>query len=213
MNMYFKNEKQLLLLIRYALPILMLFLSIIITTFLYFDNKAEFEKIKINIEEKFITDKKHIIKEQIDNLYGYIIAEQKDTEENLKKSLIGRVHEAHTIATNIYNEFKDKYSREEITLMIRSALKDIRFNNNRGYFFVYDKKATNIIHSLIPKLEGKNLINYQDTKGVYVLKESLALLKDKDESYQEWYWKKIKGDEREFKKIGFVKIYMSWIGF
>ena len=73
--------------------------------------------------------------------------------------------------TNIYKQFKDKYSRAEITLMIRSALKDIRFNNQRGYFFVYDKKATNIIHPLVPKLEGKNLINHQDSKGVYVLKD------------------------------------------
>jgi len=210
--MHFKNEKQLLALIRYALPLLILVLSIIITTFLYFKNKSEFEIIKQNSEEKFITDKKQVIKEQIDNLYGYIIAEQKATVENLKKSLIGRVHEAHTITTNIYNQFKDKYSREEITLMIRSALKDIRFNNQRGYFFVYDKKAVNIIHPLVPKLEGKNLINHQDSKGVYVLRDSLSLLKDKEESYQEWHWKKIKGDSREFKKIGFVKnIYeLDW---
>lgn len=179
---------------------------------MYFENKSEFEKIKQNSEEKFIADKKQLIKEQIDNLYGYIISEQKATVENLKKSLRGRVHEAHTITTNIYNQFKDKYSRKEITLMIRSALKDIRFNSQRGYFFVYDKKATNIIHPLVPKLEGKNLINHQDSKGVYVLKDTLSLLKDKEESYQEWHWRKIKGDSREFKKIGFVKnIYeLDW---
>ena len=153
-----------------------------------------------------------IAKENIDNLYDYIIAEQKDTVQSLKESLILRVHEAHAITTNIYNEFKDKYSREEITLMIRSALKDIRFNNQRGYFFVYDKTATNIIHPLIPRLEGKNLINYQDTKGIYVLRESLSLLNNKDESYQEWHWRKIKGNPKEFKKIGFVKnIYeLDW---
>jgi len=210
--MYLKNEKQLLHLIRYVLPLLIFLLSIIITTFLYVDTKDEFDKMRKNIEEKFISEKKQIIKEQISNLSNYIVSEQRDIVENLKKSLIERVHEAHTITTNIYNQYKDTHTKEEITLMIRTALKDIRFNNQRGYFFVYDNKAVNIIHPLIPQLEGKNLINHQDTKGVYVLRESLHLLKNNDESYQEWHWRKIKGDPREFKKIGFVKnIYeLNW---
>jgi len=211
-KMHFKNEKKLLLLIRYALPFLILGLSIIITTFLYLENKSEFNKIKNNIKVKFIQDKKQIIKEQVDNIYEYILSEQKDTIENLKKTLIDRVHEAHTISTNIYNQFKDTHSKQEITLMIKSALKDIRFNNARGYFFIYDKAATNVLHPLIPKLEGKNLINYRDTKGIYVLRESLDLLKNNEESYQEWHWKKVKGNPQEFKKIGFVKnIYeLDW---
>ena len=96
--------------------------------------------------------------------------------------------------------------------MIRAALKDIRFNNQRGYFFVFDKNATNIIHPLTPELEGKNLINYQDSKGKFLLKEGLALLKDKEELYQEWYWRKTKDNKKEFKKIGFIKnIYeLDW---
>lgn len=210
--MNFKNEKQLILVIKYALPTLILFLSIIITTFLFFENKSDFKKIKKNTEKEFIENKKQIIKEQIENIYDYVIEEQKATEESLKESLISRVHEAHTIITNMYKEYKDTHTKKEITLMIKSAIKDIRFNNNRGYFFVYDKKAVNVIHPLIPRLEGKDLINYKDTKGIYVLRESLALLKDKEESYQEWHWRKIKGDEREFKKIGFVKnIYeLDW---
>ena len=210
--MYFKNEKILLLLIRYALPLLVLFLSIFITTFLYFENKTEFQQLEQSIEEKFIRDKKQTIKEQINNIYKYIILEQDSIEANLKKSLIKRVYEAHTISTNLYTQFKDTHSKEEITLMIRAALKDIRFNNQRGYFFVFDKNATNIIHPLTPELEGKNLINYQDSKGKFLLKEGLALLKDKEELYQEWYWRKTKDNKKEFKKIGFIKnIYeLDW---
>lgn len=210
--MKYKNEKLVLLIIRYTLPILILFFSLIITIFLYFDNKTELKKLQNSTEKEFIETRKHIIKEQVDNLYDYIISEKKDIEKNLKKSLIGRVHEAHTIITNIYKEYKDTHSKKELTLMIKSAIKDIRFNSNRGYFFVYDKKAINIIHPLIPKLEGKNLINYKDTKGTYVLRESLELLKNRDESYQEWYWRKDKADMNEYKKIGFVKnIYeLGW---
>jgi len=210
--MYFKNEKILVLLIRYALPLLVLFLSVFITTFLYFENKAEFKQLEQSIEEKFIRNKKQTIKEQIDNIYNYIISEQDSTVESLKESLINRVHEAHTITTNIYAQFKDTHTKDEITLMIRTALKDIRFNNQRGYFFLNDIKGINIMHPLVPKLEGHNLINLQNSKGKFIIKETISLLKDKDESYKEWYWKKIKDNDKEFKKIGFVKnIYeLGW---
>ena len=210
--MNFKNEKQLLLVIRYALPIFILLLSIVITAFLYYENKSDFEKIKKITEEKFLSTKKRIIKEQVDNVYDYIVSEQKDTENALKASLISRVHEAHKIILNIHKNYKDTHTKEQITKMVKTAIKDIRFNNNRGYFFVYDNKAINVMHPLLPHIEGKDLSNYQDTKGTYVIRESLNLLEDKPESYQEWYWRKSKTDMKEYKKIGFVKnIYeLDW---
>lgn len=210
--MNLKNEKQVLLLIKYALPVFMLTLSIIITTFLYFDNKTKLAISKEKTKKELLENKKQLIKEQVNNISNYIMEEQQYTEDKLKESLIKRVHEAHKITTNIYDQFHQTHTKKELTLIIKTTLKDIRFNNNRGYFFVYDKKATNIIHPLVPKLEGKNLINYKDTKGTFVLKESIELLKNNDESYQEWYWRKTKGDLKEYKKIGFVKnIYeLDW---
>ena len=203
--MNIKNEKKLLFILRYSLPIFILFSSLLITLFLYFENKTSFEKIKKDMEEKYVLDKKQLIKEQIETVYDYILSEQKDTESKLKESLKTRVYEAHKIITNIYSEYKDKYSKEEINKLIKTSIKDIRFNNNRGYFFIYDKNAINIIHPLVPTLEGKNLINHKDTKGTFVLKDSLSLLEKNDESYQEWYWRKTKNSLHEYKKIGFVK--------
>ena len=203
--MDFRNEKRLIIAIRYTLLIFILFLSIVITTFLYWENKTSFEEIKKSTEEKFISDKKQIIKEQVDNVYEYILSEQKDTEENLKNSLLLRTYEAHKIITNLYNQYNDKLTKTELTLLIKTAIKDIRFNNDRGYFFVYDKEATGIIHPLIPTIEGKNLIDYQDARGVYTLKETLDILKNKDESFYDWYWRKDKDDLAQYRKIGFVK--------
>ncbi|MBU0925302.1 cache domain-containing protein [bacterium] len=209
--MNIQNEKQVLFIIRYSLILVIFFLSIVITTFFYFEKKYDLEIFKENIEDKYINSKKRLIKEQVDNLYNYIISEQEDTEEALKQSLISRVNEAHKIITNIYNEHKNFHNKKELSELINVTIKSIRFNN-RGYFFIYDKEATNIVHPLLPHLEGKSLIDYKDTKGTYVLRESLSLLKNQDESYQEWYWRKDKNDETEYKKIGFVKnIYeLDW---
>ena len=203
--MNYKNEKQLLLIIKYTLPVLVFILSILITIFLYKENKNDFEKISKEIENNFVNSKKQIIKEQVDNLYNYIISEQKNTEGNLKKSLHERVIEAHKIITNIYKEHSKDHTKEQITDLIRTILNPIRFNNNRGYIFAFNNEAINIIHPAIPALEGKDFYNHQDAKGEFITKTTLSLLSKNDEAYQEWYWRKDKSDLKEYKKIGFVK--------
>lgn len=210
--MNLKNEKQLLFAIRYTLLAFILFLSIIITAFLYFENKNDFEKIKKDIEEKFLATEKQLIKEQVSNTYDYIISEQKETENSLKQSIQQRTYEAHKIITNLHNQYNDKISKEELRVLIKTAIKDIRFNNDRGYFFVYDKNAVGMIHPLIPSFEGKSLMEYQDSRGVYTLKETLALLEKNDESFYEWYWRRTQSDTTQYRKIGFVKnIYeLDW---
>ena len=71
--MNFKNEKQLLIGIKYTLPSLVLVFSLIVTVFLYVKNKNDFEHIKENTEKEFINHQKKLIKEQINNIYDYII--------------------------------------------------------------------------------------------------------------------------------------------
>lgn len=58
-----------------------------LSTFLYFENKEVFKKIKQETEIKFINEKKELIKEQINNVYDYVISEQSSTEEILKETL------------------------------------------------------------------------------------------------------------------------------
>jgi len=203
--MHIENEKQLLILIKYSLPILVLFLSITITTFLYFQNQAEFEEIKKNTEIKLILDNKKMIKEQIDNLYRYIITEQKQTELNLKQQLKEKVYQAYEISMTIYKQYKNTNTKEEISLMIKSALRSIKFNNKRGYYFIYDHKGKNILYSLLPQVEGQNFMQHQDSKGAYVLKEIINALKSQEEFYHEYYWRKSKVSSEEYKKISFLK--------
>ena len=210
--MNLKNESKLLFIIRYALPFFILIISIFATLFLHSQSKSDFENVKKEIEEKFIQNNKLIIKEQIETIYSQIISKQESTEKNLKESLQSRIYEVHLIVSNIYKKYKDTHSKKEIRDIINVIIKSIKFNDNRGYFFIYDKNATGVIHPLLPDFEGKNLVDLQDSKGEFILKESLDLLENNDESFQEWYFRKDKNDLKDYKKIGFIKnIYeLDW---
>jgi len=101
----------------------------------------------------------------------------------------------------IAESVKDK---NELIDLIRSFVEPICFYpDNSGYFYVYDYDCVNIAHPVQPALVGKNLYNYQDSKGGYVIRE-LARTAKQGGGFVEYYWAK-PGEEGEYKKIGYVE--------
>lgn len=112
MPVNYKNEKILTNIIRYSLPLLTIVLSLIITLLLYLENKTTFEKEKEVLSRSFIKKNKKLIHEEVQRVHKYISFMKESTEEELKESIKSRVYEAHNIATQIYNEYKDKKTKK-----------------------------------------------------------------------------------------------------
>jgi signal transduction histidine kinase len=119
--------------------------------------------------------------------------------------LRNQVHNAYEIAYRIFNKYKNKKTKEEITDIIKASLRSIRNNEGRGYFFIYEMDGTNILNSDFPEIEGKSLWNYKDLKGVLLLQEMNKILSQKSETFYDWYWHKSTDKKKEYKKVGFFK--------
>ena len=208
--MNFKNEKQILNIIKFSPPIFILTMGFLITFFLYLDNQNTIKQEKNNIEQSFIENNKKIIKDQIENLYNYVLNEKENTETKLKNNLKENIQLAHQIASSIYENNRDK-TENEVKKLIKNAIRDIRFNNGRGYFFIHDKSIfANTMHPIMPKLEGKNSFNVKDAKGVYIIREMHKLLKEKDETFYSWHWYKPSDKKNQYKKIGYIKNFKPY---
>jgi PAS domain S-box-containing protein len=106
-------------------------------------------------------------------------------------------------------------SDKEIQKMIREALRPLVFNNGRGYFFIYDMQGNNVLLPFSPHLEGKNLWNFQDSKGEYNLRKTVKMIREQGEGFQRWHWWKPGETELMSEKIGYHKHfepYDWWIG-
>lgn len=96
----------------------------------------------------------------------------------------------------------NKNAKERIAL-IRSFIDPIRFYADQsGYFYVYDDKCVNIAHATQKNLVGKNLTDYKDSKGKFVIRELAAAAKQGG-GFVEYYWVK-PGETEEKLKIGYV---------
>ena len=213
--MIYKNEKQLLNIIKFTPPIVIITISIIITFLLYLEKQHELKKERISIENQYTKENKELVQKDIENLYNFIIKTQETTEEELRKTIKERVNEANNISYRIYNENKDTKTKNEIIKMIKDALVDIRFNDGRGYIFIYTFDYECILLPINRKNEGASVRDFQDSNGMFLGREIVNSLQHKDEAFLTWYYPKPNELNSSYKKIGFnahFKPYDWFIG-
>lgn len=202
--MLFENEKKFLNIIKYTPSIFVLSITIFILTISFLDNKKTFEEDKEKIRFEHTKKNEEIIKQRVYEVYNYIKREQECTEQELRKTLKEAIDIANNIIKGIYNNNLDK-SEEEIKKLVVDALRNIKFNDGRGYYFIYENSGKNILLPHNEKLEGKNFWNHQDAKGAYIIQDMKRLLSTQNEAFYEWYWYNPKNPDIQRKKIGLVK--------
>ena len=199
-----KNELLILNIIKYGPIVFILSLSVIISLTLYINYKSAFIEEKDLIEKEYVQRNRTDVKNQLDTIYRFILEEQKTTEIKLKKNLKQRVNEAHSIAMNIYNENKH-LKKEVVQKMIKDALRNIRFNEGRGYFFIYSFDYECILLPVAKHLEGSSFYNFKDGEGKYLTRNIIKSLENKNESFLKWSYHKPKDMKNQYEKIGFNK--------
>lgn len=87
---------------------------------------------------------------------------------------------------------------------IQNAIKAINFYpDSSGYFYVYDYNCINIAHAKQSDLVGKNLYDYKDSKGKFVIRE-LSQMAQNGGGFVDFYWIK-PGETGEKEKLGYVE--------
>lgn len=182
------KEKQFINIIRFTPAVFVVVVSLLVIVFLYIENKRLFLQQKIEVEQKYYFENSQIIKNEVNRAYSYIKYLQKNTEEELRKSIKEKIYEAHSIASNIYEKYKDTKNKDEIFTLIKIALENIRFNEGRGYFYIDDINGKKLLLPLDRENEGKSFLDYEDANGYKFVRTIVKTIKDKSERFDEYYW-------------------------
>lgn len=201
------SEKNILKFIRFAPIIFIILLSFLITYSFILENNNNLKRDIKTLEEKYFESSKTTVTTEVQRIYDYISYHKTQSETNLKKELKDRIYEAHSIASNIYKENQEK-SKEEILKLIQDALRNIRFNDGRGYYFMHNSQGYNILYPLDIKLENIDYSNLQDKNGYFFVRKIKETIKNKTENFDTYYWSKPTNEgSRIFKKIAFYKYF------
>lgn len=172
------KEKRVLNIIRFGAIALVLLFSTIITSILIKHHKENLEVDIQNIEESYISSNKIKIENLVKNIHNFIETEKRIEEDRLNSRLKEEVYQAYAMATAIYNETKDdpNFSKEKTIKLIKEAIRNVRFNDDIGYMFIYTMDGKNILNVQFPQFEGTNFWDFKDAKGAPLIQEMNQLL-------------------------------------
>lgn len=102
------------------------------------------------------------------------------------------------------NYYSDSLQRVEFC---RNFIRHIRFYDDQsGYFFIYDLNGYNVAHAAQPDLEGQFLYDYQDSHGNYVIRDLIQIANNNNSGFYEYYWNNPSSGIEEKKQSFVIKI-------
>jgi len=189
-------------------------LAVILLSIIYsFIELKDFEKESQKHKENFIQKQQAIIKLETEKAIDYINLTRLFVENNMQKNLVEKVNIAWDICNNLYKENIHNQSKEKVKKTIKDALRPIRFFNDRGYYFIVSMDGTEELSPFSPQLEGKNLINFQDENGNYVIQNEIELIKKHGEGFVNYYWTKPGSNQKiNYPKNSYIKYFkpLDW---
>nr|WP_320011211.1 cache domain-containing protein [uncultured Desulfobulbus sp.] len=176
---------------------------------------AKFETESQTLRASFLAEQKERIKQEVDRVTAFIDYQRSTTETALKEHIKEQVDQAWSMAQGLYLRYHNQKSAAEIQEIIREALRKVRFSNGRGYFFIYELGGTNVLLPFSPQLEGSNLWDLKDSKGLYTIRRMHDIIVNHGAGYLRWHWYKPGETKRMSEKIGYSRHFAPfnwWIG-
>lgn len=203
-----KSNKSVIRIFLYSM-IFISFISTAIIGYLWISHEfRRFEQDSEKMRKEYIESQKLLVKNEVQGVVDYIDYMRSKTDQRLKELLRERVYEAHSIAVTIYEKYRDQKSEREIKRLIKDALRPIRFNKGRGYFFIYRLNGVLELYPVKSNIEGENHWNLQDRQGEYVVRNEVAMVKQQGEGFLEYSWKGPKPNTiMVYSKVSFVKYF------
>ncbi len=189
-------------------------LSTLLIGYLWIDSEYEnLARENARYRAEYLENQKTILRSEVLRMKGFLLSEKARAEQRLEQQIRQRVNEAHAIATHLYTINRGRLDDREIQQAILEALRSIRFNAGRGYYFI---TSLNGIEHLFPPnlaLEGKPAEAIFSAKGVKVVADMIDIVTREGEGFLRYDWPRPDDQSREFRKYSYVKLFApyGWI--
>ena len=165
------------------------------------------------IRADFITQQRQRINFEVERVVNLINFETEHVLRLEQNKIKERVYEAHAIAENIYRKYKATKNTAEIREIIIDAIRPIRFDQGRGYYFINGLDGVAHLFADRPDFEGTSMLEVQDGHGQYAIRDMINIVTQSDEGFYRYSWTKPSNTKGGFSKISFVKHFepLDWL--
>jgi PAS domain S-box-containing protein len=177
------------------------------------DDIYHFEEESARLRQEFLEARKSEVKQEVDFFFDRIIRQRSALQGSLRRDIRDRVEEAWSVADNLYRLNAGRRSQAELAEMIREALRGIRYNNGRGYFFATGLDGVEQLFPDRPALEGRNLLDMTDVIGNHVIRDMIRIAEEDGEGFYQYVWTKPGSRHRDHPKLAYIKYFpgLDWL--
>ena len=185
----------------------------IFISFIAYQTYTRFEKDAQKLQIEYLDSKKKMLQNEVARFVDYINIKRVQAYAQTQDMVKLRVKEAHKLANDLYIKYKDIKTDEQIQEIIIEALRTLRYENGKGYYFITRLDGVEMLFSDKPQMEGKNMLPLQNSEGRYIVKGMIDVVKSSNEGFYEYAWSKPEEVREDFKKITFLKLFepYGWI--
>jgi len=137
-------------------------------------------------------------------------------EDRLLERKRDTIRELTTVAWWILAEYdaaarEGRLTVEDARGAAAARIRDLRYGNEgKDYFWITDLDVRMIMHPYRTDLNGRDVSDFQDPRGVRIFVEFANALRDRDDAYVEYVWQWKDDPDRMEPKQSYIKKFAPW---
>lgn len=146
-------------------------------------------------------------------IWVFVLPSFENTLLDRKREMIRELtYSALSILTSYHHdELSGTLSREQAQSLAIDRVQALRYGDDgKDYFWIQDTSPAMIMHPYRVDLNGHDLTDFKDARGVRIFVEFSTLVQQKGEGYIEYVWQWKDDPERLEPKESFVKLFAPW---
>ena len=157
-------------------------------------------------------ERRATLMERVHEARSHINFARNRIEADLEKGLRRQVGHAMEIAEHLYDRYHDR-GDAAVAELIREALRPIRSETGKGYFFAFDRNGIEQLYPPDPSLEGVDMVHGDAAPNRSVVGEMLAMLKDRSEAFYRYDWTQPGASGVDHRKLSFIRVFepLNWV--
>ena len=177
------------------------------------DDLYHFEEDSALLRQEFLENSKREVRQEVELFLAGAAGQRASLEDSLRRNIRDRVNEAWSMADNLFTRNAGRRSREELADMIREALRPIRYNNGRGYFFATGLDGVEQLFPDRPEYEGRHILNMEDFAGKPVIRDMVRIARERGEGYYEYLWTRPGSQRDDHRKLAYIRHFpgLDWL--
>ncbi|MDO6564575.1 cache domain-containing protein [Amphritea sp. 1_MG-2023] len=182
--------------------------------YFYFNTQSHY-RAQLNVLREELIDEQHSrLASELADARAMIDQRFIEAMALLKQQARSQTHQALTQMNSLYQRYHEQLSDAEMQQMLIESLRDIRFFDGRGYYFIDEMDGTIRLLPTNSEKEGSSALSMQDTAAQRVMQGLIRVVSNPRQegfSYYRWYAPDDKQVMKE--KVSYVGVFKpyNWI--